>query len=123
MLITGGEAVVRCLTAHGVDTVFGIPGTHNLSLYEAIRQSGSLRHILTRHEQGAAFMADGYARASGREGVCISTSGPALLNTATSLGTAYCDSSPLLCIASQIAVGNGRHAVVGYQQPMLVGGE
>ena len=102
MLITGGEAVVRCLTAHGVDTVFGIPGTHNLSLYEAIRQSGSLRHILTRHEQGAAFMADGYARASGREGVCISTSGPALLNTATSLGTAYCDSSPLLCIASQI---------------------
>ena len=102
MRITGGEAVVRSLEAHQVDTVFGIPGTHNLAIYEALRQTDSIRHILARHEQGAAFMADGYARASGQVGVCLSTTGPAALNTLASLGTAYSDSSPVLCIASQI---------------------
>ena len=102
MRMTGGEAVVRSLKAHGVDTVFGIPGTHNLPIYDALRKMGSIRHILARHEQGAAFMADGYARASGRAGVCLSTTGPAALNTLASLGTAYSDSSPVLCIASQI---------------------
>ena len=102
MRMTGGEAVVRSLAAHGVDTVFGIPGTHNLGIYDALRKMGSIRHILARHEQGAAFMADGYARASGRAGVCLSTTGPAALNTLASLGTAYSDSSPVLCIASQI---------------------
>ncbi len=102
MHLTGGEAVVRSLEAHQVDTVFGIPGTHNLAIYEALRQTDSIRHILARHEQGAAFMADGYARASGQVGVCLSTTGPAALNTLASLGTAYSDSSPVLCIASQI---------------------
>ena len=102
MRITGGEAVVRSLAAHNVDTVFGIPGTHNLGIYEALRATGGIRHILARHEQGAAFMADGYARASGEVGVCISTTGPAALNTLASLGTAFSDSSPVLCIASQI---------------------
>ena len=102
MRITGGEAVVRSLAAHNVDTVFGIPGTHNLGIYEALRAAGGIRHILARHEQGAAFMADGYARASGEVGVCISTTGPAALNTLASLGTAFSDSSPVLCIASQI---------------------
>ena len=101
MRITGGEAVVRSLEAHGVDTVFGIPGVHNLAIYDALLDS-SIQHVVARHEQGAAFMADGYARATGRVGVCLCTSGPALLNAATSLGTAYTDSSPLLCIASQI---------------------
>ena len=104
MGMTGGEAVVRSLEAHGVDTVFGIPGTHNLGIYEALREMGGIRHILARHEQGAAFMADGYARASGEVGVCLSTTGPAALNTLASLGTAYSDSSPVLCIASQIPV-------------------
>ncbi len=102
MRLTGGEAVVRSLEAHGVDTVFGIPGTHNLGIYDALREMGGIRHILARHEQGAAFMADGYARASGEVGVCLSTTGPAALNTLASLGTAYSDSSPVLCIASQI---------------------
>ena len=102
MRITGGEAVVRSLETHQVGTVFGIPGTHNLAIYEALRQTDSIRHILARHEQGAAFMADGYARASGQVGVCLSTTGPAALNTLASLGTAYSDSSPVLCIASQI---------------------
>ena len=106
--MTGGEAVAAALAAHGVDTVFGIPGAHNLSLYDALVEA-PVRHVLARHEQGAAFMADGYARASGRPGVCVVTSGPAALNTITSLGTAYSDSSPVLCIASQIpAAGIGR---------------
>lgn len=100
--MTGGEAVARSLHAHGVDTVFGIPGVHNLALYDALCDIPGMTHIVARHEQGAAFMADGYARVSGRVGVCVTTSGPAVLNTVTSLGTAYCDSSPVLCITSQI---------------------
>ena len=102
MQMTGGEAVVHALKVHDVDTVFGIPGAHNLALYEALLDAGGIRHIVARHEQGAAFMADGYARASGKVGVCLCTSGPAVLNAVTSLGTAYCDSSPVLCIASEI---------------------
>ena len=95
MRMTGGEAVALSLKSHDVDTVFGIPGVHNLALYDALLDAG-IRHIVARHEQGAAFMADGYARASGSVGVCLCTSGPAVLNAVTSLGTAYCDSSPLL---------------------------
>jgi len=101
MSITGGQAVVGALRANAVETVFGMPGVHNLAVYDALLDAG-IRHVSARHEQGAAFMADGYARASGRIGVCLCTSGPALLNTATALGTAYCDSSPVLCVASQI---------------------
>ncbi len=99
--MTGGEAVVRSLEAHGIDVVFGIPGTHNLAIYDALTHSEKIRHIVARHEQGAAFMADGYARASGHPGVCITTTGPAALNAVSSLGTAYADSSPVLLIASQ----------------------
>ena len=92
MTITGGEAVVESLASHGVRTVFGIPGTHNLAIYDALLDS-DIRHILTRHEQGAAFMADGYSRASGRPGVCITTTGPAVMNTLAALSTAYSNSS------------------------------
>ena len=99
--MTGGQALIRSLEAHGVTTVFGIPGTHNLAVYDALLDS-PIRHVSARHEQGAAFMADGYARASGQVGVCLSTTGPAALNTLTPLGTAYSDSSRVLCIASQI---------------------
>ena len=99
--MTGGEAVVRSLEAHGVEVVFGIPGTHNLAIYDALTRSEKIRHIVARHEQGAAFMADGYARAGGFPGVCITTTGPAALNAAASLGTAYADSSPVLLVASQ----------------------
>jgi len=104
MRMTGGEAVVSSLETNRVEAVFGIPGVHNLAIYDALLDSG-IRHITARHEQGAAFMADGYARASGRIGVCLCTSGPGLLNAVTPLGTAYCDSSPVLCIASQIPSG------------------
>ncbi|MDE2666154.1 MAG: thiamine pyrophosphate-binding protein [Acidobacteriota bacterium] len=99
--MTGGQALVRSLEAHGVTAVFGIPGTHNLAVYDALLDS-PIRHVSARHEQGAAFMADGYARAGGEFGVCLSTTGPAALNTLTPLGTAFSDSSRVLCVASQI---------------------
>ena len=75
MQITGGEALVKSLVAHGADAVFGIPGTHNLAAYDALIDAPQIQHITARHEQGAAFMADGYARASGKEGICFCTSG------------------------------------------------
>jgi thiamine pyrophosphate-dependent acetolactate synthase large subunit-like protein len=99
--ISGGEVVVASLLANGVNTVFGIPGSHNLSLYDALARNREIQHITVRHEQGAGFMADGYARASGIPGVCVTTTGPAALNVMTSLGTAYADSSPVMLIASQ----------------------
>ena len=106
--MTGGEAVVRSLSAHSVSTVFGIPGAHNLAIYDALVGAADIKHVVARHEQGAAFMADGYARVSGLAGICICTTGPAALNTLASLGTALSDSSPVLCIASQIpAAGIG----------------
>ena len=99
---TGGAAVVAALAAHGIETVFGIPGTHNLAVYEGLAGQSDVTHILARHEQGAGFMADGYARASGGVGVCLSTTGPAALNVLTPLGTAFADSVPVLSVASEI---------------------
>ena len=99
---TGGAAVVAALAAHGIETVIGIPGTHNLAVYEGLAGQSDVTHILARHEQGAGFMADGYARASGGVGVCLSTTGPAALNVLTPLGTAFADSVPVLSIASEI---------------------
>jgi acetolactate synthase-1/2/3 large subunit len=99
-----GEAVVRALAANGVQHVFGIPGTHNLELYRGLHGSG-IRHITPRHEQGAGYAADAYARSTGRPGVVITTSGPGLLNALTSLATAYADSIPVLVISPGPAVG------------------
>lgn len=96
---TGAELVIAALEAHGVDTVFGIPGVHTLALYDALRTS-SIRHVLARHEQGAGFMADGYARASGKPGVAFVITGPGVTNIATPIGEAYTDSSPVLVISS-----------------------
>jgi thiamine pyrophosphate-dependent acetolactate synthase large subunit-like protein len=96
---TCGEALVRLLESYGVDTVFGVPGVHTLELYRGLATSG-IRHVLPRHEQGAGFMADGYARLSGRPGVCFVITGPGVTNAATSLGQAYSDSVPLLLISS-----------------------
>src|SRR5215203_3182526 len=95
---TGGEVAVECLAAHGVELVFGIPGTHNLPLYAQLERHG-IRHVLPRHEQGAGYAADGYARVSGRPGVAITTAGPALMNIAAAAGQAQSDSVPLLVIA------------------------
>ena len=94
-----GEALVRLLEAYGVDTVFGVPGVHTLELYRGLADSG-IRHVLPCHEQGGGFMADGYARLSGRPGVCFVITGPGITNAATSLGQAYSDSVPLLLISS-----------------------
>jgi thiamine pyrophosphate-dependent acetolactate synthase large subunit-like protein len=100
--MTGGEAVVATLQTHGVDTVFGIPGGHSLPVYDALARQDGIRHVLGRHEQGLGFMADGYARASGRVGVVTSTSGPAVANLACALGGATTDTSPVLVVASTI---------------------
>jgi acetolactate synthase-1/2/3 large subunit len=95
-----GNYLIEALEAAGVRHVFGIPGVHNLELYRGL-ETASLRHITGRHEQGLGFMADGYARVSGRPGVCFTISGPGVSNIATALGQAYGDSIPLLVIASQ----------------------
>ena len=106
--LTGGQAIVAALEAVGVDTVFGIPGVHNASLYDALVDARGLRHVLTRHEQGAAFMADGFARASGRI-ACLSTiTGPGITNAATALGEARADASPILHIATSLAPQQSR---------------
>lgn len=100
----GGEAIIKSLQDHGVDIVFGYPGGVLLPLYDVIYDS-NLKHILVRHEQCAAHAADGYARASGKVGVCIGTSGPGATNLVTGIATAYMDSSPILAIAGQVATG------------------
>ncbi len=97
----GGHAVVATLEANGVETVFGIPGVHTLDIYDALYDS-RIRHILARHEQGAGFMADGYARATGKPGVAIIITGPGLTNVSTPVGQAYTDSSPVLIISAEV---------------------
>lgn len=99
--ITGGEAVVAALRNEGVEAVFGIPGTYNLAIYDALYDS-AIRHILARHEGGAAMMADGYARASGRPGVCLTIAGPGATNALTGLITAHTESSPVLMVTTEI---------------------
>ncbi|MGO3832363.1 MAG: thiamine pyrophosphate-binding protein [Microbacteriaceae bacterium] len=106
--MTGGEALVRALAAHGVDTVFGIPGTHNLAVFAAMPAHG-IRNVTPRHEQGAGYAADGYSRASGRVGVVITTTGPAALNAAAALAQANSDSVPTLLIAPGMPTGHPSH--------------
>ena len=103
---SGAEILIRCLKEQGVDTVFGYPGGCVLDIYDAIYRDGSLRHILTAHEQGAAHAADGYARATGKTGVCIATSGPGATNLVTGIATAYMDSVPLVAITGNVTVSN-----------------
>jgi len=98
---TGAEILVQSLLAEGVDTIFGYPGGAVLPIYDALYDSG-LRHILTRHEQGAAHAADGYARASGKTGVCLATSGPGATNLVTGIANAYMDSIPMVAITGQV---------------------
>src|SRR6266545_5921211 len=92
---TGGDKVVQCLEREGVEAVFGLPGGAAIPLFDALYES-KIRLILTRHEQGATHMADGYARATGKPGVVVVTSGPGATNTVTALGTAYMDSIPMI---------------------------
>lgn len=101
MRMTGAQAIVECLAKEGVDTVFGYPGGTILPLYDALHGS-PVRHVLTVHEQGAAHAADGYARASGKVGVCIATSGPGATNLVTGLANAFMDSIPVVAITGQV---------------------
>lgn len=101
MKISGSRIIIECLREQGVDTVFGYPGGAILPLYDALHDA-PVRHVLTVHEQGAVHAADGYARASGRVGVCIATSGPGATNLVTGLATAFMDSSPVVAITGQV---------------------
>ena len=100
--MTGAQAIIASLEAEGVDTVFGYPGGQAIKIYDALYDSKKLHHVLARHEQGATHMADGYARASGKVGVCIATSGPGATNLVTGLATAFMDSVPVVAITGQV---------------------
>ena len=103
MQLTGSEIVIECLKEQGVDTVFGYPGGTILNVYDALyRHSDEIKHILTSHEQGAAHAADGYARATGKVGVCMATSGPGATNLVTGIATAYMDSIPVVAITANV---------------------
>ena len=103
MKLTGAEIVVACLKEQEVDTVFGYPGGTILNVYDALyKHSDEIRHILTSHEQGAAHAADGYARATGKVGVCLATSGPGATNLVTGIATAYMDSVPMVAITCNV---------------------
>jgi 5-guanidino-2-oxopentanoate decarboxylase len=120
---TCGQAAIALLEAHGVDTVFGIPGVHTLEFYRGLGGS-RIRHVAVRHEQGAGFMADGYARASGRPGVCLLITGPGLTNAATAIGQAFSDSVPMLVLSSvnardDLGKGRGRLHEITSQQAVM----
>lgn len=105
MQLTGSEIIIECLKEQGVDTVFGYPGGTILNVYDALyKHSDEITHILTSHEQGAAHAADGYARATGKVGVCMATSGPGATNLVTGIATAYMDSIPVVAITANVAV-------------------
>lgn len=105
MLLNGSEILIECLKEQGVDTIFGYPGGSVLNIYDALyKHSSEIRHILTSHEQGAAHAADGYARATGKVGVCLATSGPGATNLVTGIATAYMDSVPMVAITGNVGV-------------------
>jgi thiamine pyrophosphate-dependent acetolactate synthase large subunit-like protein len=100
--ITGAQAVVKSLEREGVEMVYGIPGNHSMPIFDALYRHPNIQHMVVRHEQAAAFMADGYARASGRVAAVLSLPGPGVTNAYTGLGEAYTDSSPVLLLATQV---------------------
>jgi acetolactate synthase-1/2/3 large subunit len=102
MRMLGSDAILRSLEAEGVEVAFGIPGGAILPTYDAFARGSTVRHVLTRHEQGAGHMAEGYARASGKPGVAIATSGPGVTNLVTPIADAWMDSTPLVCITGQV---------------------
>jgi acetolactate synthase-1/2/3 large subunit len=124
-MLTCGELLVQLLEQLGVDTVFGIPGVHTVELYRGLPAT-RIRHITPRHEQGAGFMADGYARVSGKPGVCFIITGPGMTNIMTAMGQAYADSIPMLVISSvnrteQLGMGGGRLHELPSQRALTAG--
>lgn len=117
--MSGAQAIIASLEAEGVDTIFGYPGGQAIKIYDALYNSKKIRHVLARHEQGATHMADGYARATGKVGVVLVTSGPGATNTVTGIATAFMDSVPLVVITGQVTRG-----VIGtdaFQESDIVG--
>ena len=102
MQLNGSEIIIECLKEQGVDTVFGYPGGTILNVYDELYKHPEIRHILTSHEQGASHAADGYARATGKVGVCLATSGPGATNLVTGIATAYMDSVPVVAITANV---------------------
>ena len=100
--MSGSEILVACLEREGVDTIFAYPGGASMEIHQALTRSKKIRTVLPRHEQGGAFAADGYARATGRAGVCMATSGPGATNLVTGIADAYMDSVPLVAITGQV---------------------
>ena len=104
MILNGSQIIIECLKEQGVDTVFGYPGGAILNVYDAIYQQSDIKHILTSHEQGASHAADGYARSTGKVGVCFATSGPGATNLVTGIATAYMDSVPMVAITCNVTL-------------------
>jgi len=100
--LTGAQILIRCLQAEGVEVVFGYPGGAVLFIYDELFKQDKVKHVLVRHEQGAAHAADGYSRSSNKVGVCLVTSGPGLTNAVTGIATAYMDSIPMIVISGQV---------------------
>ena len=124
-MATCGEVLVKLLEAYGVKLIFGIPGVHTVELYRGL-PSSNIRHITPRHEQGAGFMADGYARVTGKPGVCFIVTGPGMTNIATAMGQAYADSIPMLVISAvnarnQLGMQQGRLHELRSQQNLVAG--
>lgn len=104
MVLNGSQIIMECLKEQGVDTVFGYPGGAILNVYDAIYQQSDIKHVLTSHEQGASHAADGYARSTGKVGVCFATSGPGATNLVTGIATAYMDSVPMVAITCNVTL-------------------
>lgn len=104
MKLKGADILINCLLEQGVDTIFGYPGGAVLDIYDALYRNGKINHILTAHEQGAAHAADGYARTTGKVGVCFATSGPGATNLVTGIATAYMDSVPLVAVTGNVGL-------------------
>lgn len=127
--MTCAELLLRLLRdTYNTDTIFGIPGVHTIEMYRALEggKASGIRHVTPRHEQGAGFMADGYARATGKPGVCFIISGPGMTNIATAMGQALADSIPMLVISSvsrrdTLGRGQGRLHELPSQQQLLSG--
>jgi len=125
MTKTCGEVLVELLQAYGIEIVFGIPGVHTVELYRGLPAT-NIRHITPRHEQGAGFMADGYARVTGNPAACFIISGPGMTNIVTAMAQAYSDSVPMLVISSvnnshELALGQGRLHELPSQRQLVAG--
>src|SRR5213595_1434016 len=117
--MSGSDILVACLEREGVDTIFAYPGGASMEIHQALTRSKKIRTVLPRHEQGGAFAADGYARATGRAGVCMATSGPGATNLVTGIADAYMDSVPLIALTGQVPqhmIGKG-----GFQETDIFG--